>query len=154
MIRQAVFTDIIYVTHRVRDIDWREISPLLWADDKDDLINSTWESCKDTAWVAVNKEDEPVAIFGGNLTTPGVAVIWLWATDKISKKNWREITRWGLRSMKSVASKNIVHRFQAMVADFNTEAQRWIACCGMKDRALMPAMGKNKENYILMSRFE
>ena len=152
-IQQATEEDINYVTENIRDIDWREISPLLWISEKEELAKTTWKQCGQSAWVAVNGHGERVAVFGGNMILPGVASIWLWATDKINRRVWLAITKWGVAALDRVFEQGLVHRAQAMVADFNYDARKWIAKCGMTLEVEFLASGKNQEDYIIMSRF-
>ena len=152
-IRRATEDDILYVTMNMRDVDWREISPLLWVSEKEDFAKSTWKECGDFAWVIINDDGERVAVFGGNLILPYVTSIWLWATDKIKNRDWVAITKHGKTVLNSIFEQGVVHRAQAMVAKFNTEARVWIAKCGLTHEAEVLATGKNKEDYIIMSRF-
>lgn len=153
MIRESTKDDIRYVTLNMRQIDWREISPLLFAPDKNIMAEQTWERCKDLAWTAFNKNDEPVAVFGAYIISPRVAAIWLWATDKIDKRVWVEITKLGNNLLDRLFESGEVHRAQATVAEFNKTARKWIKSCGMVHESLMPFYGRDRENYIVMARF-
>lgn len=153
MIRESTKDDIQYVTLNMRQIDWREISPLLFVPNKYILAEQTWDKCKDLAWTAFDKDDEPVAVFGGHIVSPKVAAIWLWATNKINKRVWLEITKNGKHFLDKIFESGEVHRAQATVAEFNKTARKWIKSCGMVHESLMPSYGRGRENYIVMARF-
>lgn len=101
------------------------------------------------AWIAYNGL-KPVAVLGMNLIWPGVASVWMFATNQ-----WLSVclslTKFVKRQMIFVLKDAGIHRAQCWSQDSHDVAHRWLESLGATFETMVPCFGKNRESFCLFS---
>jgi len=142
----------LHVARNMRENDRREVMATRWDDDVEGFAIDCFRA-PGLAWVAVNKEDEPVVMGGVAINSPGVGTAWMVGSDK-----WLtvalEVSRFCKKSIKTIFEGDDVHRIQAFSAIFHTQSHKWLEIVGMQPNNLLSQWGKEGEDFILFDVFK
>lgn len=139
--------DVLYVCHRLRAADRREVFALRFDDDPNLLAMEIVRSWGPLAWTA-HHEHTPAAVFGATEMWPNVWSCWMMATDEYPKI--------ALGMTKFVRRRIIPHlmesgatRCEARSIDGHTQAHRWIEGLGAVQEARLRRYGRNGEDFLV-----
>ncbi len=128
--------DCAYVCTNMRKEDYLETSSLTFEKTRDamarGIINQGGES-----YTVLNKNKEPVLIGGAYYDNPNVATIWLFATDKITMKDWWVTTKFIEGLIERMLTNGMAHRIQALSIGWRFNAHKWLQRIGLKKEALL-----------------
>ena len=129
-VRGMSLADCIYVCSNMRDECFKETSTLTGSATKEaiakDIINQDGDS-----YTISNRHGNPVLIGGTMYRNPGVATIWLIATNEISHRDWWVTTEFITGLMKILMERNITHRIQAESIGWRHHAHKWLQRIGL-----------------------
>lgn len=104
---------------------------------------------KSVAWIAYNGT-EPVAALGMNLLWPGVASVWMFATD-----GWLSVcfglTKFAKRTIIPLLQDAEIHRAHCWSQDSHHVSHRWLERLGATHETMVPGYGKNGEAFCLFA---
>ena len=109
---EMTLADCVYVCQNMREDDFRETSSLTSAKTKDEMAKVILRQGGES-YTIFNKHKEPVVIGGAYYDNPKVATIWLFATDKISLRDWWVTTKFIKGLIQLMFESNVAHRVQA-----------------------------------------
>ncbi len=148
----------LYVVQNMRQLDRDEVFATHYPfTDEDEITDDeymarmTFESGtrQGFGWVAY-AGDEPVAVIGISNMWPGVANVWMMATDR-----WPLIafglTRWAKRAILSVIRSADLHRVQCWSMSGHHVAHRWLRALGAKEECMAPGFGRLGETFHLFA---
>jgi hypothetical protein len=147
MIRAIAFEDVERVAANMRAIDRKEICGVAGTDDPVQAILplSVLPCVGATVW-----RDEPICAVGAMFLWPGVAGVFMFATDR-----WREVaietTRFVRRVLLPTLRDAGIHRLQCASLADNYAAHGWLRYLGADRETPEPEYGKNREDYRLFS---
>ncbi len=90
----------------------------------------------------------PVAIGGGYEKHPGVAFIFLVATDDLPKLRV-PIAKWARRVIPFAFKKMPIHRFETTSFAGRRDAHRWLRFLGAEREAVLSRYGRNGEDFYV-----
>lgn len=129
-VRAMTVVDCAFVCSNMRDECFRETTALSFANTKDDIakdiINQNGES-----YTISNREGTPVLVGGTFYRNPGVATIWLIATNEISHRDWWVTTKFITGLIEVMFSEGGVHRVQAESIGWRSHAHKWLQRIGL-----------------------
>lgn len=147
MVKPATWLDICAVARAMRECDRREICGLAATEDPLKAIEAL--AIMPYFGVTVWRET-PVVAIGAMLLHPGVASIFMFATDGWSDRSVRaETARYVRRGLVPTLLAAGVHRMQAPASVEHVESHKWMERFGAKPESVMRGYGKNGENYVL-----
>ena len=117
--------DCVYVCQRMRQDDFNEFKATQKAQTKEEIIRQLLTQ-NGEHYTICNKKGIPVLVGGTFYENPGVATIWLVATDEISKKDWWVTTKFIKGLMNLMLDNKVCHRIQASSIGWRTVAQNWL----------------------------
>ncbi len=117
--------DCVYVCQRMREDDFNEFIATQEAQTKDSIIKQLLAQ-NGEHYTILNQKNIPVLIGGTFYDNPGVATIWLVATDEISKRDFWVTTKFITNLMTIMLSNKTCHRFQASSIGYRSVAQKWL----------------------------
>lgn len=136
---------VLYVAENMREWDKREIYATRWTDDPADLARQCL-LVPDFSWIG-GVDGEPIAAFGGVPMHPGVWSMWMFATDKFTKIRI-SLTKMAKRSIIPALVAQGAHRLECFSMEGHDVAHRWLESFGARPERLIPAYGRNRENFI------
>ena len=140
--------DCAYVCTNMRKEDYLETSSLTFDKTRDamarTIINQLGES-----YTVLNKNKEPVVIGGAYYDNPSVATIWLFATDKITMKDWWVTTKFIEGLMKRMLNNGMAHRIQALSIGWRYVAHSWLQRIGLKKEACLKGFSEEDGYDVL-----
>ena len=148
---KMTFFDCAYVCTNIRDADFSETSALTFDKTKDamakSIINQGGES-----YTIFNSSREPVLIGGAYYENPQVATIWLFATDKITKRDWWVTTKFITGLIDKMFENDMAHRVQALSIGWRSVAHKWLQRIGLKHEATLKGFSGigDKNNDVLV----
>lgn len=148
MIRTITPDDAVRVAVDMRDIDRREICALQCIDDPEIIVRAALHlpHIGATVW----RGDDPICALGAALLWPGVASVFMFATDR-----WREValetTRFAKKTLLPALCDAGVHRLQCHSLAEHTTAHAWLRFLGADREVPEPEYGKNREDYVLFT---
>lgn len=105
---------------------------------------STREGC---GWVAFS-EGEPIAAIGISMMWPGVASVWMFATESFPKIAL-PLTRWAKKTIIQIMNDAGLHRAQCWSLGSHGEAHRWLLHLGAEQEAVVEGYGRDGETFHL-----
>ena len=117
--------DCVYVCQRMRKIDFDEFTATQEAQTTDQIIKQLLAQ-NGEHYTICNKKNIPVLIGGTFYENPGVATIWLLATDDITNRDFSVTTKFINGLMEIMLDNKTCHRFQASSIGYRSVAQRWL----------------------------
>ena len=146
---EMTLADCIYVCTNMRKEDYLETASLSFEKTRDEIargvINQLGES-----YTILNSKKEPVLIGGTYYDNPKVATIWLFATDKITMKDWWVTTKFIEGLMERMLNNGMAHRIQAFSVGWRFHAHKWLERIGLKKEALLKGFSEEDGFDILI----
>lgn len=148
MIEELTGEHIRAVAARARDIDRQEI---LATSGIDDLVaHIAYLEHMPQLGVCVSKDGDPVCVVGAAFMWPGVVSMFMFATDRFPEVAI-ETTRFVKKVLFPALRDAGVHRLQCHSIATHKTAHDWIRFCGADQETLVPAYGKNREDFVLFA---
>ena len=117
--------DCVYVCKRMRREDYDEFTATQEAQNKEQIAKQLLAQ-NGEHYTICNKKNVPVLVGGTFYDNPGVATIWLIATDEITKRDFWVTTKFITNLMEHMFKNNLCHRFQASSIGWRSVAQKWL----------------------------
>ena len=148
-VRPVTFEDALYVSERMRDADWRELSAQRFSPTRELFAHEAVAAAGRGPAAIVALDGRPVVVGGVALHNPGCASMWMWATDEFRKvvKTTARMARMFKASCRDVG----VHRFQALSHAEHAEAHRWIRFLGLEMECRLSRYGAGGEDFIMFA---
>ena len=91
-------------------------------------------------------------IGGAYYENPQVATIWLFATDKITKRDWWVTTKFITGLIDKMFENDMAHRVQALSIGWRSVAHKWLQRIGLKHEATLKGFSGigDKNNDVLV----
>jgi len=152
------YEPLCYIVRNMRQLDRDEIfathfpvasdSPLT---DDDLMIQQTYDAANrdGCGWIA-SINGEPVAVLGITLMWPGVASVWMYATDSWPKVALA-LTRWAKKAIFQIMRDANIHRSQCWSLSGHDIAHRWLRHLGAAEECVSPGYGRNGETFHLFA---
>lgn len=147
-IKPATKRDTSWIAANMREIDKREIYPLMH---EDSSLQLAWLQLQLSKRFAVNAfiNDEPVCAFGIAEYRPGIGELWAFGTSKIYGA-MRAMTDHIRHEMAAkVFADESVWRLECRSSVEHKQAHAWIESIGLEYRCPLDNLGKNGEDYLL-----
>ena len=129
MIVRMTIDHALYVSRRMRDVDYREVMAMRWDDDSDAFALDMYRM-PGPAFAAINNRGYPAAIGGIALHTPKVGTAWMVGTEHFQTVALA-VTRHTRSIFARLFNLDEVNRIHAWSAAFHTDAHKWLECFGM-----------------------
>lgn len=91
---------------------------------------------------------EPCAVIGLTMMWPGVASVWMYATDNFPKIAL-ELTRWAKTAIYQAMTDANIHRAQCWSLSGHGVAHRWLRHMGATEECVSPGYGRGGETFHL-----
>ena len=117
--------DCVYVCQRMRQIDFDEFTATQEAQTKEQIIKQLLTQ-NGEHYTICNKKNTPVLVGGTFYENPGVATIWLVATDDITNRDFSVTTKFIKGLMDVMLDTKACHRIQASSIGYRSVAQKWL----------------------------
>lgn len=145
---------LLYIIQNMRAADREEIFATHYDTPEEDrdadyatLI--TYSVKRGVGWIIYSGR-EPVAVLGMDLMWPGVACVWMFATD-----SWLSVclglTRFARQTIIPLLNDAGIHRAQCWSQDGHGVAHRWLESLGATFETMVPGYGKNGEAFCLFA---
>lgn len=118
-------TDCVYVCQRMREDDLNEFKATQKAQSKEEIVKQLLAQ-NGEHYSIYNRSGVPVLVGGTFYENPGVATIWLIATNEIKNRDWWVTTKFINGLMDLMFDNNICHRIQASSIGWRSVAQKWL----------------------------
>lgn len=152
-IREMTMADCIYVCLNMRDEDYRETSDLTYAKTKEamahQILNQGGES-----YTICNRKGDPVLIGGTYYDNPNVGIIWLFATDEISKRDWWVTTKFIKELIEVMFENGTAHRIQALSIGWRKVAQKWLEKIGLVKEGHLRGFARNGYDVLIFGKIK
>lgn len=135
-----------FVIERMRDWDRREIFATR-GDDGDEALLADVMAVTGPSWVA-GRDAEPIAVYGCQPLWPGVAALYMFATD-IFRQIGKSVTAHAVREVIPGLWAAGAHRLECRSMEGHIDAQHWIERLGARREATMTAYGRGREDFHL-----
>lgn len=143
--------DCVYVCQEIRQDDFKEFIATQQAQTKGEIIRQLLAQ-NGEHYTICNKNNIPVLIGGTFYENPGVATIWLIATDKISKRDWWVTTTFIKGLMDLLLDTKTCHRIQASSIGWRFVAQKWLKRLGLEYEGTLKGFCKNGYDLLLYGK--
>jgi hypothetical protein len=143
MIVEAEYPALRHVFFNMRERDRKEVFALFPHDDPELLAYMAWKRSSHL-WTA-----DGTAAFGVMPLWPGVASVWMLATDEFTAPTAREMVRHCRRFAKVHPE---IHRWECRSLVEHTVAHRFIEACGLRREGELRSYGKGREDFVVFSR--
>lgn len=156
MIEFADFNDVLAVADNMREADAKEIYATMHQEmcNPESLARFIM-SCADRgmAFVAVNSDKQPVAIFGAREKWPKVWSVFMFATDEFQSVGL-EVTRFIKRRLIRMIANTGAHRADCHSAADHVWAHRWLEMLGATRTHEEKKYGKGGEDFYCYAWFD
>lgn len=144
-IREAIYSDVVFIARRMRRLDAEEILPLVWTGKPEDLAAASIYG-GGYSRVAFADDGAPVAAWGANLTRPLWYSVWMFSTDR-----WPEVALTVTRNIKRELMYELIDaggvRADCWSMDDHHVAHRWLECLGARREATLEDYGPSRKTY-------
>mgnify|MGYP003148577966 CR=1 FL=1 len=130
-VREMMMADCVYVCMNMRAECFRETTALSFANTKEDIAKDILAQ-NGESYTICNRHDTPVLIGGTFYRNPGVATIWLIATEDISHRDWWVTTKFIIGLMDIMFERGVAHRIQAESIGWRHHAHKWLKRIGLE----------------------
>jgi len=150
------YEPLSYIVRNMRQIDRDEVFATGYpmpadSETSDDelMVQQTYDAATrdGCGWVA-SLDGEPIAVIGITMLWPGVASVWMYATD-----SWEKIalalTRWARKAIFQIMSDANIHRAQCWSLSGHDTAHRWLRHLGASEECVSPGYGRDGETFHL-----
>jgi hypothetical protein len=145
-------SDCVYVCEQIRKDDFNELIETQEAQTKEAIIKQVLDQ-NGEHYTICNRDNIPVLVGGTFYENPGVATIWLIATDKISKRDWWVTTTFIKGLMVLMFENKTCHRIQASSIGWRTVAQKWLQSkLGLEYEGRLKGFCKNGYDLFLYGK--
>lgn len=150
------YETLSYIVRNMRQIDRDEVFALSYpmgpdnmTTDDELMVNITFDAANNEGCGFVASLDgEPIAVIGMSMMWPGVASVWMFATD-----SWPKIalalTRWAKKAIFQIMSDANIHRAQCWSLSGHDIAHRWLRHLGATEECASPNYGRAGETFHL-----
>ena len=133
---QMTALDCAFVCTNMRDADYSETSALTNDKTRDAMAKSIMNQGGES-YTILNSKKEPVLIGGAYYDNPRVATIWLFATNKITKRDWWVTTQFITGLIDRMFENGMATRVQAFSIGWRHVAHKWLQRIGLKQEACL-----------------
>lgn len=153
LIREMTAADCLYVCLNMREDDYRETSDLTFAKTKEAMarviLNQNGES-----YTICNRKGNPVLIGGTYYDNPNVGIIWLFATDEISKRDWWVTTTFITQLIEVMFKDGSAHRIQALSIGWREVAHKWLQKIGLVKEGHLKGFAENGYDVLIFGKIK
>jgi hypothetical protein len=145
--------DCAFVCTNMREDDFLETSSLTFAKTRDAMIKATLDEGGEH-YTVLNRKGEPVIVGGTYYDNPNVATIWLFATDKITKRDWWVATKFITGLIDRMFENGMAHRIQAFSIGWRHVAHKWFKQLGLKQEACLKGFTEDGIDVLIFSKIK
>ena len=136
----------------MRERDYQELLATATVNSRAELAHVLAARYGDRADVLVGRANGTPVCIGGTITPwPGVISLLFFATPEFPKIGLT-ITRWIGKELFPRYFDAGVHRIQAVSLDGYDEVHRWLGALGLEREAVLPAFGRNGEDFVQFAK--
>ena len=146
---EMTLADCTYVCTNMRKEDYLETSSLTF-DKTRDAIAKTIINQYGESYTVLNKNKEPVIVGGTYYDNPRVATIWLFATDKITMRDWWVATKFIEGLIERMLTNGMAHRIQALSIGWRFHAHKWLERLGLKQEGRLKGFSEEDGFDVLI----
>ena len=151
-IEPASRDDVLAVALAMRERDYQELLATSAVNSRAELAHVLAARYGDRSDVLVGRANgAPVCIGGTIAPWPGVISLLFFATPEFPKIGLT-ITRWISKDLFPRYFDAGVRRIQATSLDGYDEVHRWLAALGLEREAVLPAFGRNGEDFVQFAK--
>jgi hypothetical protein len=143
--------DCTYVCTNMRDADFSETSALTYDKTRDAMAKSILNQGGES-YTILNKKNQPVLIGGAYYDNPRVATIWLFATDKITIRDWWVTTQFITGLIDRMIESETAHRVQALSIGWRHVAHKWLQRFGLNKEAHLKHYAEDGSDVLIFSK--
>jgi hypothetical protein len=129
-VRPMTVEDCAFVCSNMREECFKETKSLSFANTKDDIAIDILKQNGESYTIS-NKAGNPVLVGGTFYRNPGVATIWLIATNEISHRDWWVTTKFITGLIEVMFLQGLAHRVQAESVGWRHHAHSWLQKIGL-----------------------
>jgi len=150
---QMTALDCAFVCTNMREDDFLETSSLSFAKTRDAMVKETLDEVGEH-YTVLNRKGEPVIVGGTYYDNPKVATIWLFATNKISKRDWWVATQFIIGLTDRMLENGMAHRIQAFSIGWRYVAHKWFQKIGLKQEACLKKFTEDGLDVLIFSKIK
>tara|TARA_R110000765_G_scaffold129519_1_gene227884 strand:- start:747 stop:1232 length:486 start_codon:yes stop_codon:yes gene_type:complete len=143
--------DCTYVCTNMRDADFSETSALTYDKTRDAMAKSILNQGGES-YTILNKKNQPVLIGGAYYDNPRVATIWLFATDKITIRDWWVTTQFITGLIDRMIESETAHRVQVLSIGWRHVAHKWFPKFGLNKEAHLKHYAEDGSDVLIFSK--
>ena len=143
--------DCTYVCANMREEDFKETASLTSAKTKDEMAKVIFNQGGES-YTVFNRNKEPVLIGGAYYDNPKVATIWLFATDKISLRDWWVTTTFIGHLMEVMFESGVAHRIQALSIGWRLHAHKWLQKIGLTKEGHLKGFSEDGYDVLIFGK--
>ena len=148
---QMTALDCAFVCTNMRDTDYSETSALTNDKTRDAMAKSIMNQGGES-YTILNSKKEPVLIGGAYYDNPKVATIWLFATNKITNRDWWVSTQFITGLMDRMLENGMAHRIQALSIGWRHVAHKWLQRFGLNKEAHLKHIAEDGSDVLIFSK--
>ena len=145
--------DCAFVCTNMREEDFLETSSLSFAKTRDAMVKETLDEVGEH-YTVLNRKGEPVIVGGTYYDNPKVATIWLFATNKISKRDWWVATQFIIGLTDRMLDNGMAHRIQAFSIGWRHVSHKWFEKIGLKQEACLKKFSEDGLDVLIFSKIK
>lgn len=144
-IQEASVAALSYVVENMREMDATEIFAMRWSDDPMAVV----DACLTMPGIGYlfYYDGVPVAVVGAMFERPGVANVYMFATDLFPKVG-KLMTKFIVRVIIPALVETGIHRAHCLALESYSEVHRWLEALGAKRESTLTAYGRDQENFV------
>ena len=150
-IRAMTVEDCAFVCSNMREECFKETQSLSFADTKDDIAKDIMNQNGDS-YTVINKAGDPVLVGGTFYRSPGVATIWLIATNEISHRDWWAATKFITGLIEVLFLQGSAHRVQAESIGWRHHAHSWLQRIGLSKESQMNSYSTDGYDLLVFGK--
>ena len=143
--------ECIYVCTNMRDDDFKETSSLTFANTREEMAMELMKQGGESYTIS-NREGTPVLIGGAYYQNAGVATIWLFATTKISHRDWWVTTKFITGLIDLMFEKEVAHRVQALSIGWRHVAHKWLQKIGLEKEGHLKGFSADGYDVLILGK--
>ena len=144
-------TDCLFVCQNMREDDFRETASLTSSKTKEEMAKVIFNQGGES-YTIFNKNKEPVLIGGAYYDNPKVATIWLFATTKISLRDWWVTTTFIKGLIELMLEKKIANRIQAQSIGWRHYAHKWLQKIGLTKEGHLKGFSQDGYDVLIFGK--
>ena len=146
--------DCAFVCTNMREDDFLETSSLSFAKTRDAMVKATLDEVSGEHYTVLNRKGEPVIIGGAYYDNPNVATMWLFATNKITKRDWWVGTQFIIGLIDRMFENGMAHRIQAFSIGWRYVSHKWFKKIGLKQEACLKGFTEDGLDVLIFSKIK